>query len=659
MAGQRTARSAFAGLQSLAMPASQHPERLGKYEILSVVGRGGMGVVYKARDPVIDRLVAIKTINEHADGVDDDFVRRLLVEARSAGRLHHPNIVTVFDYGEVDDICYIVLEYAEGIDLGRVIAAREPMALPARVDILLQVCSGLGYAHECGVTHRDMKPSNVCLLSDGVAKILDFGLARYDDTHLTKTGHLSGTVPYMSPERLNGQAGKSDDLFALGAVAYEVLTYQRAFPGTAAPEVMFKILTMTPPAPSTVAEVPPEIDAVILKCLEREPENRYESPYDFGEALNEAFSSDAAQRFVLSEQRSPEFRETLARWSAPRRRDLRSRSERARSGTLGARHTVASEAALPTQITANTDAQLGATQGVESPVTIAQPVPALLATSPEVVPAGAPTEIVSRPAPPSRRGLVYGAAAGVLLLVLSAVAINRFQPSPAGPPERQTSAGTASAPPATATGLEELSSQVKPALDTRSQTEISVQAPVTATVTTTRAPHPVDTSQPATPQRRSPVSTVQQRQPSTRQPETLADPVPQSVTPQSVAPVPVTAAQPPPSQPAVRAAAPDPAEVSAFMRRVADAYQSRDAGFFRDHHLRYTDAMGNAIRNSPSVRVTMIVQKIDFAGADSATVTVQRKDEFQGGAQPASRGLVYHLERRNGGWRIARFELAQ
>ena len=175
-----------------------HPQRLGKYQIVSILGRGGMGVVYKARDTVIDRDVAIKTIltNEHVD--------RLLAEARSAGRLHHPNVVSVFDFGEENGMSYIVLEYADGVDLAHIINEKQPLSLSERVDIILQVSRGLAYAHDCGVVHRDMKPSNVRLTTKGTAKILDFGLARYDDTALTKSGYISGTIAYMSPERMHG-----------------------------------------------------------------------------------------------------------------------------------------------------------------------------------------------------------------------------------------------------------------------------------------------------------------------------------------------------------------------------------------------------------------------------------------------------------------------
>jgi serine/threonine protein kinase len=302
------------------MATADHPQQLGKYEILSVLGRGGMGVVYKARDPVIDRIVAIKTISSHDDSLDQPQLQRLLMEARSAGRLHHPNIVTVFDFGEDKGISYIVQEYAEGVDLAHVIALKQPLSLPARIDILLQVCAGLAYAHDAGVMHRDMKPANVRLTSSGVAKLLDFGLARYDDTQITKTGFISGTIAYMSPERLAGSTGKSDDIFALGAVAYELLTYTRAFGGDSAPQVMFQVVSVTPPAPSTIAELPPLLDAVVLKCLSRDVESRFASADDFAAALEYAMTQPEVVEFLESNERSETFRSAMATWSTRKRR---------------------------------------------------------------------------------------------------------------------------------------------------------------------------------------------------------------------------------------------------------------------------------------------------------------------------------------------------
>jgi serine/threonine-protein kinase len=169
-----------------------HPQQLGKYEILSVLGRGGMGVVYKARDPIIDRVVAIKTISETSEGLDHNQVERLLSEARSAGRLHHPNIVTVFDFGQESGTSYIVQEYVEGVDLAYVISQREPLSLPEKLDIILQICRGLGYAHDSGVTHRDMKPLNVRLTPNGIAKLLDFGPRAASSAVRSRTCRPSG-----------------------------------------------------------------------------------------------------------------------------------------------------------------------------------------------------------------------------------------------------------------------------------------------------------------------------------------------------------------------------------------------------------------------------------------------------------------------------------
>src|SRR2546430_978877 len=239
------------------MPTFERPTNIGKYEILATLGRGGMGVVYKARDPVIDRIVAIKTILVGEEvSEDDNLADRLTMEARSAGRLHHPNIVTVFDFGKEGELSYIVMEYVEGINLARIIDERRPLPLDTKISLIVQIANGLAYAHERGVIHRDMKPANVCIASPGTAKILDFGLARFDSTRLTKTGYMAGTIAYMSPERLSGTTGASDDIFALGAVAYEVLAYQRAFPGATPPEVFGKILGPVPPAAPYVAPAP-------------------------------------------------------------------------------------------------------------------------------------------------------------------------------------------------------------------------------------------------------------------------------------------------------------------------------------------------------------------------------------------------------------------
>ncbi|HVT03606.1 MAG TPA: protein kinase, partial [Thermoanaerobaculia bacterium] len=271
------------------------PARIGKYEILSILGQGGMGVVYKARDPFLDRIVAIKTIHFDSDESSKDLVARLTMEAKSAGRLHHPNIVTIFDFGSDGDLTYLVMEYVEGKNLASVIGKRLPVQLSKRLEMIIQLCNALTYAHEVGVTHRDIKPANICLTSKEVPKLLDFGLARFDETRLTRSGFTSGTVAYMSPERMRGADGPSDDVFAMTIVAYEFLTYTNAFPGKTYGEIVSKILSdKFPVPPSRVAVLPSQLDPIFARALKRDPKDRYPSAADFARELD---------RFRLS----PEF----------------------------------------------------------------------------------------------------------------------------------------------------------------------------------------------------------------------------------------------------------------------------------------------------------------------------------------------------------------
>lgn len=600
------------------MPTQAHPQRLGKYEILSVLGRGGMGIVYKARDPVIDRVVAIKTITEATDALAHNQIERLLMEARSAGRLQHPNIVTVFDFVEENGVSYIVQEYAEGSDLGQVIAAKQPLALPAKIDILAQLCTGLGYAHDCGVTHRDMKPQNVRLTPNGVAKILDFGLARYDDTHLTKSGYISGTIAYMSPERLSGEAGMSDDIFALGAVAYEMLTYRRAFIGSEAPQVMLQIMTQTPAAPSTFAELPPQLDAVVLRCLARDARERYATAHDFGAALEETCASAEVQTFMRDPARSGEFREALQAWAMPRRRTRSTRSAEA----------IAAD--LPTVAMA--------------PVTAVQSQPAGSPTQVSAVPSGDVTQVVAQP---RRKSLAVPLAAAVVLAMIATVGLLRFMPEKPAPAVTKAAA-VAPAPPVTTAATvpndvpdaKELSApHAKEGQELlREPPKAALQPPPAASSKTILAPP----AQPQ-PQRPQPAPRVAEPQPPQPQPQ----PQPQPHT-QQMQPVPVAAPAPPSRD--VRA------EIAAFMRRVGIAYQTRDTSFFRENYLRYTDAMGNAVARSPSQRVDFQVDAIDVVDPTHARVTVQRIDDFGKEAPPATQHLLFFVEQQGDAWRISRFE---
>lgn len=613
-----------------------YPTVVGKYQILSVLGRGGMGVVYKALDPVIDRVVAVKTISTQQDGIDASQIERLLTEARSAGRLHHNNIVTVFDFGQIGDTAYIVLEYVEGVDVAQLIATGEPVALPQKIDIILQICEGLGFAHDRGVTHRDMKPSNVRLTANGTAKILDFGLARFDDTQLTKTGYISGTIAYMSPERINGQTGSSDDIFALGASAYEILTYRRAFPGASTPEVMFKILTAPPAAPSTIAELPPVLDAVFMKCLAREVSDRWSSPHEFALALEGAFESDAAQSFVTDPARSDAFKDAYRRWSPRRRtRDTRSRSTFSPATASGD---------TPTQVFSSTSA--GTAMTAKTAVERSPSSDLTITSQPMTSQA---TEVLKHPrSRPSWAAL----AAGVTIVAAVVLAVTlRPRPLPPEEPSPQSSWTPATASEVVVQTDTTPRITPKPAAEA-TQLGAPIQGAATSGVSTTVASTPVKQG---TQTRRRPLglpSMPPAAPPPTQIPvesKSRPEPQPPAQDEKPAAPSPGTA-QPPPQIAEPRE------EIASFISRVAAAYESRDGAFFRENHLGYTDAMGNAVRNSPSRRVRLEVLSIATPAPNQARVLVERMDEFTGGAPSGKQRLTFVLERLASGWKIRRFE---
>jgi serine/threonine-protein kinase len=196
------------------------PEQIGKYRILERVGRGGMGTVFKARDPVLDRLVALKVISSESDATDE-LKARFYREAQACAKLNHPNIVVVHDLGEADGQLYIVMEFLEGAELKHLIAERRPLSVEQKLGLMTQICDGLHYAHQNGIIHRDIKPGNIFVLRSGQVKILDFGIARIaagSDPGLTRTGLIMGTLRYMSPEQARGRVDQRSDIFSVGAV---------------------------------------------------------------------------------------------------------------------------------------------------------------------------------------------------------------------------------------------------------------------------------------------------------------------------------------------------------------------------------------------------------------------------------------------------------
>jgi len=258
--------------------------------IESVLGKGAMGVVYLARDPVIGRRVALKTLVVPEDAEEaEEFRQRFLREAQAAGLLNHPGIVTVFDAG-VDDgtgLSFIAMEYIEGRSLREFLRTGQGFAYSEVARIAAALAAALDYAHTKGVVHRDIKPANVLFTPQGMVKITDFGVARLESSNLTATGQFIGTPNYMSPEQVAGGVvdGRSD-LFSLGVVLFELLTGQRPFPGHTLTEVAYKIVHEPPRIPSQVRPgLPPAFNPIVLKLLEKDPDRRYSRGSDVARAL--------------------------------------------------------------------------------------------------------------------------------------------------------------------------------------------------------------------------------------------------------------------------------------------------------------------------------------------------------------------------------------
>ncbi|MGE5277604.1 MAG: protein kinase domain-containing protein [Acidobacteriota bacterium] len=269
--------------------------KLGRYEVLNELGKGAMGIVYLAKDPVIGRMVAIKTIRTSSFGDDDsesrEFRERFIREAQTAGILSHPNIVTIHDIGEDPDTqtSFIAMEYIEGRNLKSLLAEKNRFSYEQIADIIAQVAEAIDYAHRKGIIHRDIKPANIIITTDGKVKIMDFGIAKIASSNLTTTGQFLGTPNYMSPEQVSGAAvdGRSD-IFSLGVVLYELLTSRKPFQGENLTAISYKIVheEFTPPAELS-PEVPPDFNAIVARAMAKDPWNRYQRGKDFALALHQ------------------------------------------------------------------------------------------------------------------------------------------------------------------------------------------------------------------------------------------------------------------------------------------------------------------------------------------------------------------------------------
>ncbi len=263
--------------------------QLGRYNIIGELGQGAMGTVYKAVDPLIDRVVAIKTITlSLALDEKDEYEARFYQEAKAAGRLSHPNIVTIYDVGKSGDVAYIAMEFLQGRELRDILNDGKRMPVDQVIDIVAQVALGLAYAHEHDIVHRDVKPSNIMVVRDGHVKITDFGIARMASASVrTQTGMVLGSPKYMSPEQVMGKlTDQRSDIFSLGVMLYEMLTGQAPFTGENVNAIMYQTLNAVPPPPSTLsAAVPEMLNFIVAKALAKDLDDRYQDAKEFANDL--------------------------------------------------------------------------------------------------------------------------------------------------------------------------------------------------------------------------------------------------------------------------------------------------------------------------------------------------------------------------------------
>jgi serine/threonine-protein kinase len=284
------------------------PPTLGRYEVVDLIGQGGMGALYRARDPRIGRYVAIKLLRPGYDTPElrDRFAR----EARAAGILSHPNIVTIYDVGEHDGLPFIAMEFVRGDTFADLICLRPPLPVMRKVQLTEEVCSGLAHAHEMAIVHRDIKPANLIVGPEGTVKILDFGIAKLTTTSTTLPGSILGTMNYMAPEQIRGTpVDARADIFSVGAVLYELLSHQQAFPGQLPDDVLPRILHGQP---TSLVEYCPDLDPrlveIVEQALEKDPDHRFQSIVSLQKAL-------------ANVRRSPDFGKPMAGDTRQRRTD--------------------------------------------------------------------------------------------------------------------------------------------------------------------------------------------------------------------------------------------------------------------------------------------------------------------------------------------------
>jgi serine/threonine protein kinase len=375
---------------------------IGKYRIIELVGEGAMGVVYRAHDSVLDRTVAIKVMNESI-ARQEDLRKRFLREAQAAGSLQHPNVVCIYDLGDQDGHLFIAMEFVQGLDLERLIELGEPLSLQARLDIIIDVLTGLSFAHKRGIVHRDIKPANIRVGEDGRAKIMDFGVAHLASSSMTSTGSILGTPTYMAPEQITeGKTSSATDIFAVGGVLYQILTMMKPFEGSTLQNLFFKIITETPRSVTDLMPgLPPALDRIVQKAMAKEPADRYASALEMANELT-------AVRSKLSGPSYPASVSLSASVASAIEQSQKTSRKRVRTFAFAGGGALAAAALFAIAWTRGSQSTPPKTEQVDKPAVVAAPllpqaVPAATAPTTTTTTSVAETQQTPTPPPPSRQ----------------------------------------------------------------------------------------------------------------------------------------------------------------------------------------------------------------------------------------------------------------
>ncbi|HPC16446.1 MAG TPA: protein kinase [Candidatus Hydrogenedentes bacterium] len=394
------------------MSAQQPPEKLGKYKIVRELGKGAMGVVYEGIDPIIGRRVAIKTARRdvmEASGRADEMMQRFLREARAAGMLNDPGIITIYDADEENGIAYIAMEFIDSGNLQDYLAHRGRPSPEEAVEIGAQICKALALAHAQGIVHRDIKPANIMMLSDGTVKIADFGIAHVSDSNLTQEGAMIGTPHYMSPEQFMGHKidGRSD-LFSVALIVYEMLTGEKPFTGEVLSTVMHKVIKVDPVEPKELNFAVNEcLSKVIMKALSKNPAQRYPTGVAMAAALMES---------------------------------LKAQPDPAITGVGPCGRSAASTDA--TVMAGEADATVVSSHLPDHAATVATGPQRSAAATPTIALGGQPSGQPAQPAAPSKRSLTIPAVAGAAVLAIIIAAAGLFMSGRGGNTHETSPAST-------------------------------------------------------------------------------------------------------------------------------------------------------------------------------------------------------------------------